>query len=734
MEPAVRDTYQPFMEVLTHSGRPDTTVVRHAVIGRLQGFTGSDEYGIAAGADLDAFADNWLVLSEDRFTLNRDLNVLTTKGFQFTDGGTNGWVLTEDGSGLYVPGAASMEYITGGDAEFVVMSLTADLPNERVLTAGDGISVTDGGAGSTATVAVDLVAAWSGLEFSGGDLRIDQDAAFTWTAKHTFTLAQAIEIDTASGDPSIVFDTQGADKFTLGVDDSDSDKFKINSGGSLADPSDFELDSSGNVEIGGNLTMLTGTAIIHADGGTAGWALVDDGAGNYSPGAVAGSGAPVDAEYVVMSLDATLTAERVLTAGDSITLADGGAGGNATLNLDTPGTLTVATGNASGAPHTHAITSSSNPGAAASILATDATGGLQITGTLNLAEFLGHAGDANTYIQFQADRITLHAGGADMIDLIEAATDYVQIPTATTIIGGTAVDSRVSANLYLIDGDIAVSQSGAEAVVNTYSYGNTPQGEAGAFRGRRARGTRAAPSAVQNGDMLGRVGSGGYGATGFSVQSTGYMQVDATEAWDDSSYGTQLSFITTPDGTTNRLERIRIQEDGTVYVAQELGIGTLAVPHGSIGIAMLALEGANNSVAGPHIQLTTASDNYPLVGIYPLTHDNATITFDAYYSGGWKSSDAGSNFRIAKTSDLLVLSAESSIAASNAITWVNSVVIDASGQVGIQDTAPGSLMEWNFSTEDLEFVNAGSAGATEQDWIEVQVGGVTGYIRVYASV
>lgn len=41
--------------------------------------------------------------------------------------------------------------------------------------------------------------------------------------------------------------------------------------------------------------------------------------------------------------------------------------------------------------------------------------------------------------------------------------------------------------------------------------------------------------------------------------------------------------------------------------------------------------------------------------------------------------------------------------------------------------------QFDLSTEDVVFVDAGSAGATEQDWIEVTVGGVTGYIRVYAT-
>ena len=41
------------------------------------------------------------------------------------------------------------------DASYVVLSLDGDLTDERVLTAGTGITLTDGGAGSTVTVAVD---------------------------------------------------------------------------------------------------------------------------------------------------------------------------------------------------------------------------------------------------------------------------------------------------------------------------------------------------------------------------------------------------------------------------------------------------------------------------------------------------------------------------------------------------------------------------------------------------
>ena len=60
--------------------------------------------------------------------------------------------------------------------------------------------------------------------------------------------------------------------------------------------------------------------------------------------AAGGAFAPVDAEYVVMSLNATLTDERRLQAAEGIALTDGGAGGDATLTLDINGLVEDALG------------------------------------------------------------------------------------------------------------------------------------------------------------------------------------------------------------------------------------------------------------------------------------------------------------------------------------------------------------------------------------------------------
>jgi len=111
--------------------------------------------------------------------------------------------------------------------------------------------------------------------------------------------------------------------------------------------------------------------------------------------------APIGASFLTVAANASLTAERVITAGDIITLTDGGANSTLTVAVDsaklawTSGKLTIAvtatkTLTLAAAndvtvtfpltvAQTGAITSSSNPGAAASLLASDASGYLQLT-------------------------------------------------------------------------------------------------------------------------------------------------------------------------------------------------------------------------------------------------------------------------------------------------------------------------------------------------------------------
>lgn len=140
--------------------------------------------------------------------------------------------------------------------------------------------------------------------------------------------------------------------------------------------------------------------------------------GSSASSSASAAGAPVGAGYLLVANDATLTGDRAALAGNLISLTDGGANsaftiavdplkltigagkldktgaGTLTLNagsaytLDAPASGTIALGANTlsvdsinyyaGAQHTHAITSSSNPGAAASLLASDAAGKIQL--------------------------------------------------------------------------------------------------------------------------------------------------------------------------------------------------------------------------------------------------------------------------------------------------------------------------------------------------------------------
>ena len=74
-----------------------------------------------------------------------------------------------------------------------------------------------------------------------------------------------IDIDISSGDPHLSFQIGGTDEFTIGVDDSDSDIFKIDTGGTVGGATKLSIDTSGNVIIAGGLTTGS-TSFVNSSG------------------------------------------------------------------------------------------------------------------------------------------------------------------------------------------------------------------------------------------------------------------------------------------------------------------------------------------------------------------------------------------------------------------------------------------------------------------------------------
>jgi len=188
----------------------------------------------------------------------------------------------EDGSdNLNISSIKNTSLVVGRDADNDIDFATDNNILFRA-SGADQIKLVDGALAPVTDNDVDL--GTSSLEFKDAffDGTVEADAItiggtnvtslFASLSGATFT--GNIEIDVASGDPTIILDTQGADKFHIAVDDSDSDSFVIKSGGTVGSGNGLKLDSSGNltvtadVSVGDDLTVEGGVIDFKSNSGS----------------------------------------------------------------------------------------------------------------------------------------------------------------------------------------------------------------------------------------------------------------------------------------------------------------------------------------------------------------------------------------------------------------------------------------------------------------------------------
>jgi hypothetical protein len=126
---------------------------------------------------------------------------------------------------------------------------------------------------------------------------------------------------------------------------------------------------------------------------------------------------------------------------------------------------------------------------------------------------------------------------------------------------------------------VRVANEGNNCNSRIETYGSTAVPGIQTFR---ARGTAAAPTAVQTNDNLGFFGGYGWG-TAFSSTSRAKIEFKAAETWTGAAQGTYLSLFTTPIGSTTIAERLRIYDDGGVAIGGSYG--------GSFGAGSLRANG-----------------------------------------------------------------------------------------------------------------------------------------------
>ena len=168
----------------------------------------------------------------------------------------------------------------------------------------------------------------------------DNDITLTHAADTSLTVGGAggttgmiINNTATDGDPFLAFSLSGTQTFTMGVDDGDSDKFKIGTT-AIGTSTAFSMDSSGNVAITGDLTV-TGDD-LYMGTNTSGYILVADGT-NYNPVAVSGDVTMSNAGAITIANDAIETAmlndniisgQTALTSGlattDELLISDAG--------------------------------------------------------------------------------------------------------------------------------------------------------------------------------------------------------------------------------------------------------------------------------------------------------------------------------------------------------------------------------------------------------------------------
>jgi len=198
-------------------------------------------------------------------------------------GATDGKIVVADGSGAPV----AVQAMTANDGTFKheVGGIEADISaiakgglvagsgsgsmairtvgsNDHVLTAdsSEATGMKWAAAASGAVTALNNATANELVTVGSTTTELDAEANLTFDGSGDLEIGAG-----SSGDPRITFDINSTDEWTVGVDDSDSDKFKIDTGAAVGGATKFSLDSSGNAVIAGALT-LGSTSFANSDG------------------------------------------------------------------------------------------------------------------------------------------------------------------------------------------------------------------------------------------------------------------------------------------------------------------------------------------------------------------------------------------------------------------------------------------------------------------------------------
>lgn len=325
-----------------------------------------------------------------------------------------------------------------------------------------------------------------------------------------------------------------------------------------------------------------------------------------------------------------LTLSNFTTAGIVKNTAAGAlSGGNAvTLTSDVSGVLPIANGGTNASSFGASSVITSNPGGTALTSVSSMVHGsvLQhnsVTGpTFSTASYPSTT-TANQLLYSSANNVigglttannsvlTTNASGTPGFSAIsgDLFKQYALLAGRSggqTLYGGTAAENTLTlaGTSNMTAGNIVLNSSGGNVGVGTQkpiaqlevvaqsaagrgihaTYYNSSDLWGAPFVARAARGTEAAPVALQKNDFLGQFIFAGYNGSSFAPSTgaqTGIIS-QATENWTESANGSNLVFNTTPDGSKVAVSRMNISQNGNIGIGTDNPRAKLEVSGGTV--------------------------------------------------------------------------------------------------------------------------------------------------------
>jgi hypothetical protein len=256
------------------------------------------------------------------------------------------------------------------------------------------------------------------------------------------------------------------------------------------------------------------------------------------------------------------------------------------------------------------------------------------TGALTVAGGAGIVGDV--YVGGTIDvagPVTL-SGMLDVTGTAEFSSDIIVEGVASVNANVTPISEQQPVTPGAMLRITNVDGMSSRISIDTYNNAGNPTS---AYLSRGARGTAAAPMAVQDMDIIAAFGGIGYGATMFQPLTTADIRIVAEGDFTDTSQPTAIAFMTTPSDSVTKVEVARFTSMGVLEVESDIPststtTGSVVVT-GGVGISGDIYAGGFEGPLGnfmPNTAVVTTLEATEQVTLSPTT---GTVTIDPVEPG-----------------------------------------------------------------------------------------------------